>query len=162
MEEDLDLELDNIQTNTEQNAKVKNRFQQLSEKVINTSKERDDALAKGNTEAEARVKAEKERDFFKGFSANITKYPEAANHQDKILELVNKGYDPEDAMVSVLAKEGKFAPAEIKREIQAEGGSAPTTMEGTKEFRDMKPDEKLDRLKELDKSGDLANVILGR
>jgi len=165
--DDLNLELDDIQSNVENKVKVKNRFEQLSEKVILTSKEKDEALAKANAADEARTKAERERDFYKGFSANLAKYPQAATFQDKIKERVDKGYDAEDAILAVLAKEGQLgsptAPQAPTVQLgQVEGGSAQTNIAGNKSFTDMKPDEKLAALTELDNSGALANALRGR
>ncbi len=168
MDNELELDLDNIEAQAEQKEKVKNRFGQLSEKVIITSKERDEALAKVQTEAEARSNAEKERDFYKDFSSNVSKYPNASEFQDQILEKVKGGYSTEDAMVSVLAKEGRLnmAPSQPAQQQaqsrQVEGGSAPTSFEGAKTLSDMSPDEKMSALVELDKTGALANAIRGR
>ncbi len=165
MNEELELDLDNIEAQAEEKAKVKNRFSQLSEKVILTSKEKDEAIANAKSEAEARANAEKERDFYKDFSANVTKYPGASDFQDKILEKVKGGYSTEDAMVSVLAKEGRLnATSQPVQQpsYQAEGGSAPTSFEGSKTLNDMKPEEKLSALAELEKSGDLYNAIMGK
>jgi len=164
-ENELNLELDNIESNVENNLKVKNRFEKLSEKVILTSKERDEAIAKANAETTARTQAEKDRDFYKDFSGNVSKYPQATEYQDKILEKVRGGYSTEDAVVAVLAKEGKLTseqPKPLTFNGQVEGGSAPTTMDGNKSMNDMKPDEKLAALTELDKSGALANALRGR
>ena len=161
--EDLNLDLDNLEVQAEEKLKVKNRFEKLSEKVILTSKEKDEALSKAQTEAEARVKAEKERDFYKDFSANVSKYPSASEYQDKILEKVNAGYSTEDAMVAVLVKEGKFTSETIQPDKpQVEGGSATTQMSGDKSIYDMSAAEKLAALTEADKSGDLVNALRGR
>ncbi len=163
MEDELDL--DAIEANAEEKLKAKNRFQQLSEKVILTSKEKEEALAKVQSESEARVNAEKERDFYKEFSANVSKYPAASEYQDKILEKVKGGYTPEDAMVAVLAKEGKLnmSSAPIQQSSgQIEGGSALTTMEGNKSLEEMKLEDKLSALTELDKTGALSNALRGR
>ena len=161
--EDLNLDLDNLEVQAEEKLKVKNRFEKLSEKVITTSKEKDDALLKAQTEADARVKAEKERDFYKDFSANVSKYPSASEYQDKILEKVNAGYSTEDAMVAVLVKEGKFTSETIQPDRpQVEGGSAPTIVGGDKSLNDMTAAEKLAMLAEADKSGDLVNALRGR
>lgn len=165
-EQDLDLDFDNIESNVEKKVKAKNRFAQLSEKVINTSKERDEAIAQAKAEADAKAAAERERDFFKDLSANISKYPNAGEYQDKILEKVKSGYATDDAIVAVLAKEGKLnPPSDIKSETKApegrpEGGSAPTNMEGTKDIKDMDASEKLDTLKGLSQS-DLADALRG-
>jgi hypothetical protein len=165
MEDELNLDFDNIEADTEERLKVKNRFEKLSEKVILTSKERDDAQTKAQAESEARANAEKERDFYKDFSSNVTKYPNASEYQDQILEKVKGGYTTEDAMVAVLAKEGKLnmSSEPVQRSSgQVEGGSAPTSFEGGKNLQDMKPEEKLAALAELDKTGDLANALRGR
>lgn len=161
MEEELNL--DNIEIQADEKLKVKNRFEKLSEKVILTSKERDEANAKVTTEAQARANAEKERDFFKDFSANVTRYPNSSEYQDKILEKVKAGYSTEDAMVSVLAKEGKLSMPEAPKPQQTvAGGSAPTTMEGGKGLSDMTSAEKFSALAEIEKTGGLADALRGR
>lgn len=162
MEEELNL--DNLEVQAEEKLKVKNRFQTLSDKVATTSKERDEALAKAQAEAEAKAQLEKERDFYKDFSVNISKYPTAAEYQDKILEKVRAGYTTEDAMVAVLNKEGKLTapPAEPKTPPQAEGGSATTQMVGEKTLDQMTAAEKFEALKEADKTGDLISALRGR
>lgn len=162
---DDELNLDDLEVQAEEKLKVKNRFEKLSEKVISTSKEKDEALAKVQTEAEARVNAEKERDFYKDFSANVSKYPNASEFQDKILEKVKGGYSTEDAMVAVLAKEGKLniPSSQVQSpNIQVEGGSAPTYSEGGKTLQDMTAAEKLTALAEADKAGDLVNALRGK
>lgn len=168
MEEELNLdELDQIQASSENKLKVKNRFQDLSEKVFTASKERDDAIAKANTEAEARQTAEKEVVFYKDFSVNISKYPNASEYQAQILEKVKGGYSTEDAMISVLAKEGKLNMGATSdpvqtRNVQAEGGSAQTTFHGNKSIQDMTAEEKFSALTEADQLGDLINMLRGR
>ena len=160
MDEDLNLDLDLIENDAEKNLKVKNRFQQLSEKVIITSKERDDANSKAKAAEDARMAAEKERDFHKGFSKISAQHPEAINYQDQILERVNKGYDPEEAALAVLAKEGKLAnqfqetggAAIQARSTSVEGGSAGTTIHGAKSPSDMSHAEKYDALSKLSAS----------
>ena len=147
--DELNLDLDNLEVQAEEKLKVKNRFEKLSEKVITTSKERDEALSKAQADAEAKVKAEKERDFYKDFSANVSKFPNASAYQDKILEKVNAGYSTEDAMVAVLVKEGKFTSETIQPDRpQVEGGSATTQMSGDKSIHDMTTAEKFAALTE--------------
>ena len=165
--EDLSLDLDNLEVQAEEKLKVKNRFEKLSEKVITASKERDDANAKVETETEAKLNAEKERDFYKDFSANVSKYPAASEHQEAILEKVKGGYTTEDAMVAVLNKEGKLTPAEPEatpepEAPQVEGGSAVTVQEGDKTLDKMTPEEKLTALGEADKSGALVQALRGK
>lgn len=163
MENELSLDLDNIELQAEEKLKVKNRFERLSEKVILTSKEKDE-LAKAKAELETKYAAiEKERDFFKDFSASSAKYPEANAYQDKILEKVRLGYSPEDATVSVLAKEGKLGSVATPTQAPSpEGGSASTVIEGEKDYKDMTPTEKRNVLTELDKQGGLEHALRGR
>lgn len=164
--DDINLDFDNIEANSERKLKAKNRFEQLSEKVITTSKERDDAAAKANAAETARLNAEKERDFYKDFSANVSKYPNAGSYQDKILEKVKAGYSTEDAMVSVLAKEGKLnsmqenqVPASYGSAPIVEGGSSPTVLPGNKQASDMSAADRLNALKEAEQSGDLQSLL---
>ena len=155
-ENELNLDLDNLEVQAEEKLKVKNRFEKLSEKVILAS-------AKAQAETDARVNAEKERDFYKDFSANVSKYPNASEYQDKIFEKVRSGYSTEDAMVAVLVREGKFSSeAPQISSPQVEGGSAPTTISGDKDLNLMTAAEKLAALTEADKTGDLVNALRGR
>lgn len=140
----------------------KNRYEKLSEKVILTSKERDEAVAK-EKDANARADAAaKETSFYKDFSSNVSKYPEASNYQDKILEKVKAGYSTEDAMVSVLAKEGKLPNQPAQQNIQVAGGSAPNNITGDKQLQDMSTAERYSALKDADSTGELARALLGR
>ncbi len=160
--DDLELNLDSIEGQVEEKLKVKNRFEKLSEKVILTSKEKDEALAREKAEKQRADDVSKERDFYKDFSVNVPKYPHAAAYQDKILEKVRGGYSTEDAIVAVLNKEGKLtSPAPEQRPApQVEGGSAPTSFEGTKEPTTL--EEKRAALLDADKRGDLESALRGR
>lgn len=152
-----------IEARVEQKLKDKNRYEQLSEKVILTSRERDEAIAKAKAESERAEASSKERDFYKDFSANVSKYPNASQFQDKILEKVKAGYSTEDAMVSVLAKEGKLSSQPVQQQSgQVEGGSAPTNFEGTKSIQDMTLAEKFSALSEADKTGELSRALMGK
>lgn len=163
MNNELDLELDGIEGQVEQKLKVKNRFEKLSEKVILTSKEKDEALAKAKSETDRADSLSKDVNFYKDFSVNVSKYPQATEYQDKILEKVRGGYSTEDAMVSVLNKEGKLTPNQEPQPRQSsahvEGGSAPTSLEGSKEPSTL--EEKRSALIEADKRGELANALRG-
>lgn len=151
-----------VEQQVEERLKAKNRFDQLSEKVIQEKLEKD-ALAKERDEANKKATdASKERDFYKDFSANISKYPNASEYQDKILEKVRSGYSTEDAMVSVLAKEGKLTSQPAESRLQVEGGSAPTITGGNKSIHDMTKAEKYAALIEAEKSGDLVDALRGR
>ncbi len=161
MEND-ELNLDNLEAQADKKLEIKNRYQQLSDKVKLNAQEKEQAQALAKTEAEAKLKAEKERDFYKDFSAKASKYPGASDYQDKILEKVNAGYSTEDAMVSVLNAEGKLTPAPAPRPQNIEGGSAPTAMLGDKDVSQMSTSEKFAALQELDKSGELSRALRGR
>lgn len=163
-DKDLNVDFDKIEAQTEEKLKAKNRFQELSEKVKLTSQERDElAKAKQTLEAE-NSSISKERDFYKDFSINVPKYPNASEYQDKILEKVKAGYSTEDAIVSVLAKEGKLTPQEATKQSTPTiaGGSAPTTVDGGKNLKDWSTDEKFNALKEAEASGDLVNALRGK
>ena len=99
-ENELNLDLDQIEINEEKKLQVKDRFAKLSEKMTLTAREKE--------EAEARLQAEKERDFFRDFSQVSSKYPKATEYQAQILEKVDSGYTTEDATLAILAKEGKL------------------------------------------------------
>ena len=153
MEDDLNLDVE-----TQEKLENKNRFEKLSEKVILTAKERDDANAKVKTESDARLKVEKERDFFRDFSQLSSRYPHATAYQEKILEKVNSGYTPEDATLAILAKEGKLSstppPPPLPENIA--GGSASTAVvDGAeKELNQMSKEEKRHALLDLEKQGE--------
>ncbi len=136
-------------------ARSDNRFKDLSEKVETTAKERDEATAK----AEA---AQKEVEFYKGFSKVSSKYEGAADYQDKILEKVNSGYDLEDATISVLAKAGKFTAPQVQRQSPA-GGSAPTAIQSgdEKPISEMTRAEKRAALEEAERQdpGSLSKLL---
>ncbi len=157
-----ELNLDNLEAQADKKLEIKNRYQQLSDKVKLTAQEKEEALAKVKAEGEARTVAEKERDFYKGFSTHASKYPSATEHQDKIWDKVKAGYDIEDAMVSVLNKEGKLTASAPARPTNIEGGSAPTQMIGDKAPDQMTTAEKFAALQELDKSGELVKGLRGR
>ena len=116
------------------------RNKDLSEKVIQTAKERDEANAKV-------ALLEKENEFRKGFSKVASKYEGASDYEDKILEKVNSGYDLEDATISVLAKAGKLQNAPQARQSPA-GGSASTAIQSgdDKPVSDMTTAEKREKL----------------
>lgn len=153
-----DLTTDDGQESTpvEKTSRPDNRFKDLSEKVETTAKERDEATAK----AEA---AQKEVEFYKGFTKVSSKYEGASDYQDKILEKVNSGYDLEDATISVLAKAGKFtAPVKERGESPA-GGSASTSMTGAddKPINEMTQAEKREKLIAFDQEnpGSLSKTL---
>ncbi len=152
-------ELDTIENNAQEKLQVKNRYKDLSEKVITTAKERDDALAQQKADTAARLKAEKELSFYKDFSQVSAQHPQAAAYQDKILEKVNSGYSTEDATLAVLAKEGKLQPISAQtqsyRPDNVAGGSASTAMSDTGDKRpeEMTREELRNALLDAEKGG---------
>lgn len=125
------------------------RNQILSEKVKQTAEERD-------KEKQARETAEKELEFYKGFSKLSSKYPNAADYEDKIREKVLKGYDMEDAAIAVLNKSGKLMPQKVEREVVAGGSATTNPSQGSKTFKDMSQAERLAALREAEARGDIG------
>lgn len=151
-ENELNLDLGSDQG---EELQVKNRFQKLSDKVKTTAKEKEEALAKVKAEEDARLKAEKERDFFRDFSKLSSKYPNATDYQDKILEKVNGGYTAEDATLAILAKEGKLqAPPPPPPDSPAGGSAATVITDSDKDIGQMSKDDKRNVLLELEKKGE--------
>ncbi len=140
----------------EKPTRAENRFKDLSDKVELTAKERDEATAKS-------AALEKENQFYKGFSKVSSKYQDAGEYQDKILEKYNAGYDMEDAAISVLAKAGKLTnmPAPTTRQSPV-GGSATTAMSsgGDKPVSEMSRDEKRAALEDIEReSGGITQML---
>lgn len=139
-DEELNLELEG---ENQEITRTNNRIKSLSEKVKTTSEERDN-LAKEKAEAETRADAaQKDADFYKGFSTVSSKYEGAGEYQDKIREKVALGLDIEEATMLIMAKEGKYTPPvqetqPLVRETQA-GGSASI---GIHDNVEKKPSEK--------------------
>ena len=134
-EDELDLELE---------SDVEKRIKDLSRKVKLTSEERDEKDRLLSERDEQLATVGKERDFFKDFSGNIAKYPQASEYQEAIKEKVMSGYTVEDATVAVLAKEGKFTntPEPEPPKENPAGGSAVTNVSGEKSLGEMTKDEK--------------------
>ena len=163
MEENLELnldDLDQIEASADKKLQVKNRFQQLSDKVKSEAQEKEKAQAEAKANAERITALEKEAESLKTFSTLSSKYPEASNFQEQILERVNKGYDPEEATLAVLAKEGKLEQQAPPKPEGAEGGSAMTHIsEGDRPIGELNASEKLAALQELEKSGELVRAM---
>lgn len=157
-ENELGLELDKIEGEAEEKLKVKNRFQKLSEKVIISAKEREEADAKTKAETARADAITKERDFYKDFSSNSAKYPHANQFQDQIFEKVKSGYTTEDAIVTVLNKEGKLGStiAPISTPNVAGGSSSNITSEKDKSLEGMSRADKLKELLEAEKRGEIG------
>lgn len=147
MTDELDLELEN--EDESRNVYIK-RINELTKKVKLTDEER---AEKQHLLEERDVElgtVSKERDFFKEFSGNITKYPQATEYQDAIKDKVMLGYTVEDATVAVLAKEGKLTmETPLAPKENPAGGSAITNIGGgEKTISEMTRDEKRDALVE--------------
>lgn len=161
--DELELDLEGSEDINKTELRIKN----LSTKVRDTATERDEAKANAETEVQGRIAAEKERDFFKGFSAISEKYPGASEFQDAILEKVNAGYSQEDAAVSVLNANGKLQPQQqqdIRPIGSAGGGSAATVLSDTtsKPVSEMTQAERREALLDPDRQAELESILRGR
>ena len=149
MADDLDLDFEDEQGQTETHPIDKRINKALADKAQALS-ERDEALKAKQTAETDKAAAQKEVEFFKNFSAVTTKYAGATEYLDQIKEKVLSGYDVEDAAISILAREGKLvnSPASFTpspspappRESPA-GGSAPIVMQGAGGILDKSPSE---------------------
>ncbi len=161
MNDELNLDLDTIESNAQQNLQVKDRFAKLTEKGIEAEKARQEADAKATVEAERADKAERDLEFYKSFNQISSKHPGASDYQDQIKERVDKGYDPEEATIAVLAKEGKFGgqPQTFQANPTVAGGSAQTNLGegGNKSVSEMTQAEKVELLLQAEKEG--ANLL---
>ncbi len=161
MAEEFELDLEGSEDINKTELRIKN----LSSKVRETSEERDTAKAAAEAAETARINAEKERDFFKGFSEVSSKYPGASEYQDAILEKVNAGYSTEDATVSVLNANGKLLPqSQTVQPITAGGGSAATVLTGTdsKPVGEMTQAERREALLNPEIQGELEKILRGQ
>ena len=149
--DDLDLDLENLDKDIKKTNKVEERIKDLSSKVRLTSEERDekDKLLKERDTQVASLT--KENQFLSSFTDLTAKYPNAHEYKDAIKEKVLLGYDPEDAAVAVLNKEGKLGVTEAPI-VPAEspvGGSATTVPTvGEKAIADMTQEERKSALVE--------------
>ena len=127
---------DEFETEDNQTNIAEKRISELSGKVRLTSKERDEQIELVKQRDIEIELLKKDNEFQKGFTTTTSKYPQASQFQDKIKELVVRGYDVEDAAVAVLNKEGKLLPLKIERETVA-GGSATTNAQPAKSPADL-------------------------
>lgn len=157
--EELGLEPEEAEV---QKVKQDKRLKDLSEKVRLTAEERDEK-DKLLTEQTSQLQAsQKETEFYKNFNTLAAKYPGASDYQDAIKEKVNAGYDPDDAAVAVLAKEGKLPGQTQSPVVDMEspaGGSAVNTIkgEGSKSASEMSQDER--RAELMKNEGELNNIL---
>lgn len=127
------------------------RNKELADKVKEAATERD-AAKKAAEEAAA------ERDFYKNLAKLSSKYPAAADYEDKILEKVKKGYDMDDATVAVLTKAGKLnnMPPKVERETVAGGSATTNPSQGVKGPKEMTQAERLNALREAEARGEIG------
>lgn len=154
--EDLNLDLDNVQNDVQQKLQTKDRFAKLTEKGIESEKARELAENKAQAESDRAAKAEKDLEFYKSFSQLSSKHPGASDFQDQIKERVDKGYDPEDATLAVLAKEGRLSGQTVQvARPDIAGGSAQTNLGdgGGKNISEMTQAEKAEALMQAEKEG---------
>jgi hypothetical protein len=157
MAKDLTDILDN--DGKEELSRSKSRINELSDKVAAEAKAREEAdAARKKAEADSQAAA-KERDFYKSFSGQASKYTHAKEHEDAIKAKVLSGYTVEDATVSVLAAAGKLTSVESKPDkMDSVGGSAGTTVMngGSKKPSEMTQAERLQALVDAEKSGEIS------
>ncbi len=118
---------------------------------------------KSAAEQRAEIAEKKARDaeFALSFNEMSAKYPKASEFKDKVKELVDKGYDVQDATVSILAKNNALQTQEQAtqehKETQGFGGSADINISGSgkKSLEEMSKEELLAELIEAEKNGDL-------
>jgi len=145
------------------NNRPDNRFKDLSDKYAKEAEAR-------KQEAEARVKAEKEVEFYKGFTPLASKYQNAAEYQDKIKEKYlagNGAFDLEESTVAVLGKEGKLPSTPVMEQARPKespvGGSAPTTLRSQeKTYAEMDKSEKRDELIRLEQETGAISGLFNR
>jgi len=160
--EELGIDSEETPNNSEHVNKIEKRISELNKKVILTAKERDDLKEAQTTLQLEKDNAIKERDFYAGFADSIAKYPGANEYKEAIKEKVLAGYDPEDATISVLAKEGKYAPQgqpEVVESLESPaGGSAVNQMnlKGDKTPQEMNREELRAALVDAEKRGELS------
>ena len=144
------LENQDIDLDTPDENKVEKRIKGLSQKVKDTSDERDKLVIE-------RDSAKKEVEFYSSFSNATDKYPLAKDFKDKIKEKVLAGYTVEDATVAVLASEGKLTPAPPATESPA-GGSAVNQPSpgGPKSLEEMTREEKREEVLKAVERGEIS------
>ena len=152
IEEDVQLD---EQDDVQQESKVEKRIKQLSNKVKLTSKERDE-LVKANEKLKVeRDTLKKDSEFNSSFAEN-PHFQVAKDYKDEIKKKVSGGYSVDDAIVSVLAKEGKIDA--IKSIENPAGGSATNLpMSGEpKALNDMSREEKRTEVEKAIERGDIS------
>lgn len=131
--------------------------------VTNPEPDLTQQIAQGKLELET---AQREVEFYKGFTPLTSKYQSAGEFQDKIKEKVMAGYDIEDATVAVLSRENKLNPPETPAvkpiaRISPVGGSATTTLRNSeKPLNEMSSKDIREELMKLEyETGGLSNFF---
>lgn len=159
-EESLELDLD-LDGNENIN-KSEERIRNLSSKVRDTAKERDEAKAAQEMSEAARLAAEKKAEFLESFATVSATQPGAVEFKDAIQEKVLAGYTVEDATAAVLVAEGKYTPPAVETPVeQAAGGSAsnPPLQGAEKPVGEMSQEERRAQLIEADKRGEVSQIL---
>lgn len=157
MADELDLELDQFQPDVPKEHPIDKRLNKAFEKIKTVEEEKLAAQQKAESEATRATSLQKEVEFLNSFGDQLTKYPEASSFKDQIKEKVLKGYSVEDATISTLASQGKFAPKETVPENVA-GGSASVNQPitgGAKKIAEMTREEKRTALLEAEQRGEI-------
>lgn len=130
--------------------KTEKRFTDLTQKAKELGDKAESAEARA-------LNAEKERDFFSGFSDSVAKTPQAAEFKDEIKAKVMSGYSVEDATVSILHAKGKLSP-QTRETGGVAGGSATNqiTNVANKTINELSRDEKRQALVEAVNRGDIG------
>lgn len=150
-------ELDaHLESDGQGNSLAKERIEELSTKVKLTAQERDELKELNVKVTSERDSANKEVEFYKGFTAVTAKYPNAGEHTDEIRTKVLAGYTVEDATVSVLNSAGKLIPAKVDKQTAAGGSATNIPTGGKKEIKDMSQAERREQLMEAQNRGDFG------
>lgn len=143
----------------EKNNQIEKRIKDLSGKAKSAYEERDAAKTQFEKAELERQAALKDAEFYKNFNTTASKYQGANEYQDQIREKVMGGYTMDDAMISILAKEGKYQPpvAPAPKPASPAGGSAPTNLvSGEKTIAEMTQAERRAQLMEAERKGDIG------
>lgn len=140
----------------DQTSEAEKRIKDLSKKTREVSEERDLEKARADKADAERIEAQRERDFYAGFSDSVVANPAAAEFKEDIRAKVIAGYSVEDATYAVLGKAGKLGAPRVVEDISPAGGSATTTAApAAKGVGDMTREERRNQLIDAQKKGDL-------
>ena len=160
IQDDIEQEDTEVQLDEEvQENKVEKRIKQLSNKVKLTSNERDE-LAKANEKLKAeRDSLKKDSEFSTSFSEN-PHYQVAKDYKDEIKKKVSGGYSVDDAIVSVLAKEGKLDAIKAFKAPENPAGGSATNLPMSGEAKPLNEMSREEKRAELLKAMDRGDISL--